>query len=639
MTTNRIRARWVVIPLVFLAILGASQAAVTALSLPKLITLPIAAVLTLLIDQVAKPWLASRRSTQERERSASDVLRQHLGRRGVLPKVRDCDPLLLGVHEAISLEDSEGQDHQNVQEYQGRLSYSGLRNQELDPRLPAYFERDEGARFRSWLSNAESVGGFALIVGESSTGKTRFLFESVRESLPDWRLLDPANSEAVAILAQSTVSIPKLVIWLDELQEYLEGPWLVDSSTSLAATAIKQLLDGPEPVIVVGTIWPDRYNELRGTELEAQTGREIFRHPIAYGVLKLVGFQVTMPDSPTEKENVRATKLAAFDPRLSAGLNSRDYGLTQILAGAPWLVRRWEAAPNAYCKAVITAAIDIYRLGVRPPFSAGLLCDAARIYLTRPEEGDDWFEEALLYAAESRRHEGTTAAFLTVADESNRIVIGYAVSDYLLQYGLSIRGSDPVPVLVWQTVVDHKPSNADPYELGERALRFGAIEQAEQFYGQAIAAGDTVGYWALAILLEKQGRSIDAEAAWRSALAAGYPVHARLAALLESLGKAADAEEVWRMAVASGHRIAYRLLAWLLERNNREDEAQDVYRQAIAQGRSGAYKLLAQSLERQDRLTEAAQVWQEAIVAGVVDAYRSPATRLAELQRRQVARG
>ena len=69
--------------------------------------------------------------------------------------------------------------------------------------------------------------------------------------------------------------------------------------------------------------------------------------------------------SPAEQDRARAA--ADRDPRLAVALEAADYGLTQTLAAAPQLVARWEDAQTAspYAWAVLTAALDVARLGAR----------------------------------------------------------------------------------------------------------------------------------------------------------------------------------------------------------------------------------------------------------------------------------
>ena len=73
--------------------------------------------------------------------------------------------------------------------------------------------------------------------------------------------------------------------------------------------------------------------------------------------------------SPAEQDRARAA--AARDRRLAVALEAAGYGLTQTLAAAPQLVARWQDAQAAdpYAWAVLTAALDVARLGARAPLS------------------------------------------------------------------------------------------------------------------------------------------------------------------------------------------------------------------------------------------------------------------------------
>lgn len=71
-------------------------------------------------------------------------------------------------------------------------------------------------------------------------------------------------------------------------------------------------------------------------------------------------------------------------------LDAAGYGLIQTLAAAPQLVARWEDAQTTapYAWAVLTAALDMARLGARAPLSPGLLRAAAPGYCTSQEQAE-----------------------------------------------------------------------------------------------------------------------------------------------------------------------------------------------------------------------------------------------------------
>ena len=69
---------------------------------------------------------------------------------------------------------------------------------------PEYVPRDVDAAesgVRAKVAAAAERGGFVLLVGGSSVGKTRCAVEAVRALLPDWWLVHPAGPAEVAALA------------------------------------------------------------------------------------------------------------------------------------------------------------------------------------------------------------------------------------------------------------------------------------------------------------------------------------------------------------------------------------------------------------------------------------------------------
>jgi hypothetical protein len=57
-------------------------------------------------------------------------------------------------------------------------------------------------------------------------GKTRLLFEAARRELPEFRVLVPdlGDGDLVNLLAQANFRLPPLIVWLDELHRFVDGP-------------------------------------------------------------------------------------------------------------------------------------------------------------------------------------------------------------------------------------------------------------------------------------------------------------------------------------------------------------------------------------------------------------------------------
>lgn len=116
---------------------------------------------------------------------------------GVAVRVRDARTRLLGVHASIQVKGATGE-------------------------LPPYVARDLDDDLRNAISAAADAGGFVLLVGPSSVGKTRTLVEAVKAVLPEWWLLRPDDTTALGPLAEQPT--PQTLLWLNELQPYLTEP-------------------------------------------------------------------------------------------------------------------------------------------------------------------------------------------------------------------------------------------------------------------------------------------------------------------------------------------------------------------------------------------------------------------------------
>ena len=281
----------------------------------------------------------------------------------------EVDPRRLGVHSAISV--------------------PGV----PDEVPPEYIPRDvDTAEFGVWtrVTAAAQRGGFVLLVGGSSVGKTRSAIEAVRTLLPDWWLVHPAGPVEITALAAAPSS--RTVVWLDELQRYLDG------EHGLTGAVVRVLLSAPYPLVIIGTLWPDRYTAY--TTVPAPGEPDLYAQERE--VLHLADIvRISPVFSPAEQDRARAA--AARDPRLKIAIDMIGYGLTQTLAAAPQLVARWQDAQTAspYGWAVLTAALDAARLGARTPLSADFLRAAAVDYCTgqqQAEARENWFEQALAYA-------------------------------------------------------------------------------------------------------------------------------------------------------------------------------------------------------------------------------------------------
>ena len=479
------------------------------------------------------------------------------------PRVRvgEADPRLLGVHAAISV--------------------PGV----PDDVLPEYVPRDaDNGEFgiRARVAAAAQRGGFVLLVGGSSVGKTRSAFEAIRALLPDRWLVHPAGPAEINALAQAPP--PQMVVWLDELQRYLDG------EPRLTGGLVRALLGAPHPVVIIGTLWPDRYTAY--TAVPAPGGSDPWTRERE--VLELAAvIRIGQEFSGSEQDRARAA--SARDRRLAVALGTEGYGLTQTLAAAPQLVARWEDARAAdpYGWAVLTAALDAARLGGRAPLPADLLREAAPGYCTGAQQAEappDWFERALAYATEKLH--GAAAPLSPVAAGMGQVA-GYTVADYLLQHASRERRPARVPASTWDALPSHLRDPADAARLAASARWRLLYRYAIPLYRLAADADSREDAWRLAELLARRGDLDEL----RARADAGDPNAAwRLAELLRERG---DLDELRARADAGDGPAVWRLAELLRERGDLDE-----LRARADAGDQNAARRLAELLRERGDLDE-----------------------------------
>jgi hypothetical protein len=444
---------------------------------------------------------------ERRERKARDLLRQHLARQDRLRRMDDqaTSALALRVRPAIDLPHPPSPTaafSAKAHSGSGRLRYRFLprprRDQPgevrtLDRDLPTFVDRDMGPKITSWMRKAREDGGFLVLVGDSSVGKTRLLYEMAHDVLRDFAVLSPdlGDGGLVNSVAAATFPLPKLIVWLDELQRFLDGPYLTPGSTPITAAALRHLLDSPTPVVVLGAMWPEHATELRATEPDPRTSEQRLRYPSAADILGDSRVRQETLASFSRIEREAAANVASHDPRLAEALADRDYNVTEVLAGAPQLVARYEQASEEQ-QAVLDAALDARRLGIQAPLIDPLLCGAARGYLSTLHADDMWFPLAL---TELTRHDGpqdrATAPLIPVLSEEKDKILGYTVADYLDHYGRNRRKTQVPPATFWAAAA-HFAFPADQAELGDAAHALGLYRDAAQLHKNAAARGNAL---------------------------------------------------------------------------------------------------------------------------------------------------
>ncbi|MEW1926461.1 tetratricopeptide repeat protein [Streptomyces sp. NPDC088360] len=582
------------------------------LSWPKWLVAGLVAVSGVLVaiwTPMVNAWvgaMANRTSrAAESAAQAQDALERMPGG-GKVPLAEEVtDRAQLGIHEALP------------------LPVGAAEKLGLSPELPSYVPRDVDADLRTALQAMTTTGGFVLLIGPAAAGKTRCAWEAIRAVLPKWRFLMPATAVDLTALADGGTDLKHRVIWLNETQQYLTGP------DPLRASTLRRILaDRAHPVILVGTIWPDTYEQLRTPTRETRESEEGSEsredlNQNSRDALELARrFRLT---SWSVREKERAQELAPLDPRIAqAAGHGGPTGLSQALSAAPELIHRWELADDPYGQAVITAAVAARRCGHPPLLSSALLAELAQEYLTGPQRAAAdaaWFPAALQWACRPVLNSGGIAPLQPHADAVGQPVT-YAVSDILTDHTTPDLSGPPeqIPTSIWTRLI----SLATPHActpIGATAYFAGRHVQAHTFFHRAADAGDAEAMFILGALFGEQQDEESARTWYTRAADDGHTgAMNNLGALLAEQQDAEGARTWFIRAADIGHTGAMNNLGVLLRDQGDVEGARIWFTRAAGPRHTDAMFNLGVLLHDQQDTAQALTWFTRAADAGHTDA-------------------
>jgi hypothetical protein len=372
--------------------------------------------------------------------------------------------------------------------------------------LPPYLERAFDAQLRWELEAADKAGGTEwgsraiMLVGGSSTGKTRASWEAIRSVLPQWRVWHPLSPERPAAVVEALEYgriAPRTVIWLNEAQLYLTSAGV----GAEVASRLEQLLQGPGPVVVLGSMWPDDWETL--------TQKDSTSHTAARQLLR-ISVEITVPNGFSAADLGRNRQQIATDSRLRW---AKQYGgalIAQHLAGVPQLRHRYERAREA-TRAVVWAAMDARRLSGWLRLPDAFLRRAAPGYLDpkvwdQTGAGDEWFEAAIATLTEEcHGADGPLTLRKPLPGEPGRATVEYRLADYLEQLGRDERRGSYPPDSFWAAAIASCPDGVVLSDFGRRARSWGQLASARLLFEQAATLGDETASSELVRTREVQG--------------------------------------------------------------------------------------------------------------------------------------
>ncbi|GAA4698863.1 tetratricopeptide repeat protein [Phytohabitans rumicis] len=605
------------------ALAVAAPAVVAAFGVTRPPILGAAAVVAALATALAGNAQQLHARTSERAERRRLAMREGLliDRRGRPPQVRDIrDATVLGVHPAIS--DASA----------GRTN-----------KVPAYVPREIDDRLRARLRE----GGFVLLVGDSSSGKSRTAVEAMSAVLPDHVLISPLTRTAVPAAVETAGRARRCVVWLDDLEQYL-------GADGLTRARLLQVVAWPDPDrLVLATMRAAEYARVidpAGDERDERASRE--QAEDARAVLALAE-TIPLARIFTATE-LRTPIIKAGDPRLADALrHANRYGVAEYLAAGPECLTLWSngwaAGVHPRGAALVAAAVDARRAGVTAPLPRTLLDQVHEHYLDR-RGGATLRPEVPAAAWEwaTRPRRGTTGLLVP----NPRVVDGVDVFDYLVDsVERNARATDRIPDELLSALL----LVADPAELTRvagtafeaghenTALRAhrGAYERRLAELGpdhpDTVASQHSVAY-----ALTRVGQPDAARPIWQELVATYtrmsetdqvWALRARQG-LANTLPPASAAVELahlyeeFRRAIGPDDRLSLACrsdLAGALSAAGRHDEARTVFDALLDDlrrvpghwynGPVGARHQIAYVLTSLGRLDEAEPLWEEVVAA------------------------
>ncbi|MER5905158.1 hypothetical protein ABT150_34610 [Streptomyces mirabilis] len=443
--------------------------------------------------------------------------------------------------------------------------------------LPLYVRRAHDGVLRSVV--AQAAGGasqMVVLVGESSSGKTRACWEAVAELPAGWRLwhpLDPSPAQALANALREGIT-PRTAIWLNELQWYV-GEQAGALAEQVAAGLRALLQDGASaPVLVLGTIWPEFWSVLTAP---AVPGRSSGR---AQTRALLEGKGVYLPAAFEARELEDARMVGGHDPRLADALaHTVDGRIAQYMAGAPALLERYRTAPPA-ARAVIGAAMDASRLGGAALVGQDFLQAAAEDYLGDDDYdalGEGWLEDALAYTQQPSK--GVRGLLSRVRPRTGTgSGGGWRLSDCMDHIGRIERRFSAPPASFWAAAREHLPESHVVRMVGRAAEARWRDAEAAGLYQRALDLGDLkAGQYLVWLWQERQQAEEARRVQEQAALAGDGEVLEELLEPMLEQEQYQQAEQLVREAADRGSPTAQLHLARSLMLDGEAEEAERWY--------------------------------------------------------------
>jgi Tfp pilus assembly protein PilF len=421
-----------------------------------------------------------------------------------------------------------------------------------------------------------------MIRGHAGAGKSRMLSEAIGRHFANSYLAipDPAQRDSLTDLIGHAAWFrggpDTVVVWLDRLEEYLEPGVLTSDVIEQGAAASPRFL-------FVGTIRSEPLDALHSsaTKTPPMLDRDLLE--------KLLN-----PEPHSEIQSLEVSERTALDPGDPA---TRAYTGIDVSKGLGVALSQRDVYVDAYrstsldlfARALVQAAVDLRRVGLRGPFSEKQLTEVASYYPTSGERrGLAAAQNALAIA--NAPMGGREDIRLLIAVEQR-----WTVDDLLLDIDSGQAGVErrEIPEEVW-AITTGDLSTAEVAAMAISAEWQGAsMVTVEELWRRVLASGDPdyapQALYSLGVRFDEQGRYDEAIAIWEEAAESGHEEFAaqslfNLGSLYHQRQEIDAAIDACRRAIATGHphhapRSMWNL-GWILEQRGEIEPAMESYDEA-----------------------------------------------------------
>ncbi|MGW9555462.1 tetratricopeptide repeat protein [Nocardiopsis sp. NPDC055551] len=480
--------------------------------------------------------------------------------------------------------------------------------------LPPYVERDKDVELQALLSLSADQGGAILIEGDSTSGKTRSALHAVRKKLPESLIFIPTPGQDINNIIPH-ISTEKnqgpSIIWMDDLHRFL----------GLGERGLnEQVMDDLQNcrALLVATLrseFSDIYRSPQGGISSIDGGHWKAAHGERESISLLLRrfARVELERNWSLEEVNRARETG--DDRLEEAANYHNtHGIAEYIAAGPELLRKWTQARRSTHRgghprghAIVASAVDLARTGLLSAVTRQVLEQTHQHYLEgvavlRPES----FSEALEWAQQPGL--GASGLLLPASDNNQN----WRAFDYLIE-----ATSSPIPKAVWRIAANQTENHDELMAIAINAHYSGQNEIVMEICGPLAHKGvpramNRVGYWA-----QSKGLIDEAEEWYKKAAAAGNTNSlVNLGSIMAERGDYALAEDFYQQAVTAGNSTAFFHLGLMFDKKGNKKEAEAFYRRAIENGSTKASGLLGTILHTQHRWKEAEKFYRKGVASG-----------------------